>query len=64
MRRRLVLRIAEPAQRRVNDVEFGCLNREEFRALNNLMRRMIESGNRAVALQDYLLAGGTISGDD
>jgi DNA-binding MarR family transcriptional regulator len=61
---RAALEKLAPAQRRVNDVEFGCLNREEFRALNNLMRRMIESGNRAVALQDYLLAGGTISGDD
>lgn len=61
---RAALEKLAPAQRRVNDVEFGCLNREEFKALNNLMRRMIEYGNRAVALQDYLLAGGTISGDD
>jgi hypothetical protein len=39
-------------------VEFGCLSREEFKALNALMKRMIEYGDRAVALQSYLLAGG------
>ena len=47
-----------PVQRRVNDLEFGCLSREEFIALNRLLRRMIECGNRAVTLQNYILAGG------
>jgi MarR family transcriptional regulator, organic hydroperoxide resistance regulator len=51
-----------PRQRRVNDVEFGCLSREEFKALNKLMRRMIECGDHAVALQTYLSAGGDPSG--
>jgi DNA-binding MarR family transcriptional regulator len=52
---RAALEKLAPAQRCVNDVEFGCLSREEFKALNKLMRRMIEYGDRAVALQNYLL---------
>ena len=43
-------------QREVNDVEFGSLSRDEFRVLIGLVDRLIESGERAVALQDYLLA--------
>lgn len=43
-------------QRQVNDVEFGSLSREEFRILIGLIDRLIESGKRAVTLQDYLLA--------
>lgn len=54
---RAALEKLAPPQRRVNDVEFGGLSREEFKALNNLMRRMIEDGDRAVALQNYLLIG-------
>jgi DNA-binding MarR family transcriptional regulator len=50
-----------PIQRRVNDVEFGCLSHEQFKALNALMTRMIECGDRAVALQNYLLSGGSIT---
>jgi MarR family transcriptional regulator, organic hydroperoxide resistance regulator len=53
-----------PRQRRVNDVEFGCLSREEFKALNKLMRRMIECGDRAVALQTYLSTAGDPSDRD
>ena len=49
-----------PVQRRLNDLEFGCLSREEFKALNCLMRRMIECGNRAATLQNYILAGGQV----
>lgn len=43
-----------PTQRQVNDVEFGCLSAEEFRHLIDLVERLIESGNHAVALQKYL----------
>ncbi len=45
-----------PRQRRVNDVEFGCLTREEFRFLREIVDRLIECGDRAVALQAYLAA--------
>jgi DNA-binding MarR family transcriptional regulator len=45
-----------PVQRRINDAEFACLSREEFRALNDLMKRLIECGDRAVALQTYLFS--------
>jgi len=58
---RAALEKLAPVQRRVNDVEFGCLSREEFKALNNLMRRMIECGERAVALQLYLLTGAALT---
>lgn len=43
-----------PVQRRINDVEFGCLGREDFHTLNGLLERLIQSGDRAVALQNYL----------
>jgi DNA-binding MarR family transcriptional regulator len=45
-----------PMQRKVNDVEFGPLSREEFKALVDLTQRLIESGDKAVALQTYLLS--------
>jgi DNA-binding MarR family transcriptional regulator len=43
-----------PSQRQVNDVEFGALSREEFRFLIDIVDRLIESGDRAVALQIFL----------
>jgi MarR family transcriptional regulator, organic hydroperoxide resistance regulator len=65
-RRRVTLTVSEqgraalkrlaPTQRRVNDVEFGCLSRQEFELLTGLVDRLIESGARAVALQTYLLS--------
>lgn len=65
-RRRVSLSVSEkgraaldrlaPLQRRVNDVEFGCLNRQEFDTLTDLVDRLIDSGARAVALQNYLLS--------
>lgn len=45
-----------PTQRKVNDVEFGPLSREEFKTLVDLTQRLIESGDKAVALQTYLLS--------
>ncbi|HEU5017599.1 MAG TPA: MarR family winged helix-turn-helix transcriptional regulator [Pseudolabrys sp.] len=55
---RALLEKLAPVQRRINDVEFGGLSREEFKTLNSLMQRMLEDGDRAVALQNYLLAAG------
>lgn len=52
---RAALERLAPVQRRINDVEFASLSREQFKALNQLVRRMIEDGRRAVALQTYLL---------
>lgn len=54
---RAALERLAPVQRRVNDAEFACLSAEEFRLLHDLMKRLIESGDRAVALQTYLLSG-------
>ena len=65
-RRRVSLTVSEegraaleklaPVQRRINDVEFGGLSQEEFKTLNSLIQRMLDDGDRAVALQNYLLA--------
>ena len=43
-----------PMQRQVNDAEFGSLTREEFQFLVGMVDRLVESGERAVALQKYL----------
>jgi DNA-binding MarR family transcriptional regulator len=53
---RAALERLAPVQRQINDVEFGALTREEFALLGSIMDRLIESGERAVALQNYLLA--------
>ncbi len=44
-----------PIQRQVNDVAFGGLSATEFRQLCDLVRRLIDSTERAMALQDYLM---------
>lgn len=53
---RATLEKLAPIQRQVNDAEFGSLTREEFQLLTGIVDRLIESGARAVALQNYLLA--------
>ena len=53
---RAALERLAPIQRQVNDVEFGVLSRKEFEALTGLVDRLIESGSRAVALQNYVLS--------
>ena len=55
--RRLLARLA-PVQRQVNDVEFACLSAAEFRMLLDIVERLIDSGQQAVALQHYLHASG------
>jgi hypothetical protein len=45
-----------PTQRQINDIEFGCLGREDFRLLVAMIDRLIECGDSAVALQTYLLS--------
>jgi DNA-binding MarR family transcriptional regulator len=47
-----------PVQRGVNDAEFACLTAKEFAFLNDVVKRLIDSADRAVALQTYLLSGG------
>jgi MarR family transcriptional regulator, organic hydroperoxide resistance regulator len=43
-----------PVQRQVNDVQFGPLSRADFQFLLNVLPRLIESSNKAVALQKFL----------
>ena len=53
---RAALERLAPTQRQVNDVEFGCLSQDEFELLTGIVDRLIDSGARAVALQNYLLS--------
>lgn len=53
---RAALERLAPIQRQVNDMEFGDLTRREFELLSGLMDRLIDSGARAVTLQNYLLS--------
>ena len=46
-------------RQRVNDVQFGCLTREEFQMLVPLVERLVQSGERALALLTYLKSHGT-----
>ena len=55
-RGRAALERLAPIQRRVNDVEFEGLTRQEFELLTGLIDRLIVSGSRAVTLQNYLLS--------
>lgn len=45
-------------RQQVNDVQFGCLSRAEFQMLVPLVERLVQSGERALALQSYLRAHG------
>jgi len=66
-RRRVKLQVSEkgdallaelaPAQRQVNDVEFGCLSHAEFLQLLGMVQRLIVSSEDAVRLQAYLANG-------
>lgn len=41
-------------QRRVNDIQFAPLSASEFEALNDMVARLIDSSENALALQNYL----------
>lgn len=43
-----------PTQRKVNDVQFGSLSAQEFRFLQDVIARLIDSSDQAIALQSYL----------
>ena len=49
-------------RQRVNDVEFGCLSKQEFNLLVPLVVRLVQSGERALALQHYLRTHGMDEG--
>ncbi|TCT06152.1 MarR family winged helix-turn-helix transcriptional regulator [Aquabacter spiritensis] len=51
---RLLLAELAPVQRRVNDIEFESLSREDFKYLLALIERMVDSADRALKLQSYL----------
>jgi DNA-binding MarR family transcriptional regulator len=52
---RAMLERLAPHQVRVNDVLFGNLGAKRFRELRGLVREQLASGDRAVALLDFLL---------
>jgi len=43
-----------PVQRKVNDVEFGSLSREDFVSLCRIVSQLVSDGDEAIALQNYL----------
>ncbi len=43
-----------PMQPQVNNVQFDCLSADEFRRLLSCVERLVESSDRAIALQRYL----------
>jgi MarR family transcriptional regulator, organic hydroperoxide resistance regulator len=43
-----------PLQRQVNDIQFGCLGKNEFLQLLDIVERLIASSESAVRLQAYL----------
>lgn len=50
-----------PTQRQVNDVQFDCLSATEFQQLLGTVERLVESSDRAIALQRYLVARGDVA---
>lgn len=48
-----------PTQSQVNDVQFDCLNADQFQQLLGTVERLVESSERAIALQRYLQPRGT-----
>lgn len=43
-----------PTQTMVNDVQFDCLSGKEFHQLLDMAQRLVDSSDRAIALQRYL----------
>jgi MarR family transcriptional regulator, organic hydroperoxide resistance regulator len=43
-----------PRQRKVNDVQFECLDAREFLQLSRMMERLVDSADKALSLQRYL----------
>ncbi len=43
-----------PTQLQINDVQFGVLSAKEFHQLLDMVQRLVESSDRAIALQRYL----------
>ena len=43
-----------PMQTQVNDVQFDCLSAKDFQHLSDVVQRLVDSSDRAIALQRYL----------
>ncbi len=48
-----LLRTLAPYQREINDVEFGPLSREDFQTISRILEALIDSSDKAFALQRY-----------
>jgi MarR family transcriptional regulator, organic hydroperoxide resistance regulator len=48
-----LLRKLAPYQREINDVEFASLSREDFQTLSRILEALIDSSDKAFALQRY-----------
>lgn len=45
-----------PMQRKVNDAEFGHLSRDDLKYMTQMIDKLVDSSDRALALQAYLLS--------
>ena len=50
---RALLRKLAPYQREINDVEFSPLSRDDFQTISRILEALIDSGDKAFALQRY-----------
>lgn len=49
-----LLQDLSPLQQQVNNVQFGCLNELEFQILSGMVKKLIDSSEDALGVQDYL----------
>lgn len=50
---KMLLRQLAPYQREINDVEFAPLSREQFRLFAEILEKLIQASDNAMALQQY-----------
>lgn len=54
-----LLRRMAPYQQRVNDVLFECLDARRFKQLRALARELVENGDKAISLLEFVVKSGT-----
>lgn len=50
-------------RQRINDIEFGCLSKSEFQFLVPIVEHLIQTSERALAMQQFLATHGAPDGD-
>jgi DNA-binding MarR family transcriptional regulator len=54
------LRALSPLQVKINNVLFGCLDAAQFQEFRQVMHKMVDCGDRALSLFEYLSTGGRL----